>query len=73
MGGSDKQVIECHFTVEASDLTAYAVGSQKIACPPVSADYPERDASGEQFAVQLVQHVRSGEINKGRRREIADH
>ena len=69
----DNQIIECRDPVEFPNFIAHAVGSQEVACQSVCPDNAQRDASGCQFAVELMQHVRSGEINIGRRREIADN
>jgi hypothetical protein len=47
------------------DFFAYAIGSQQIAHPPLGADDAQCDAPGGKFAMQLVQHVRAGEIEIG--------
>lgn len=67
------QIIERRNAMYLTDFFADAVGPQQIAHPSVRSDDTQRSAACGKFRVKLMQHVRAGEIDIGRCREIADH
>ena len=54
--------------MDASDSLGHAVGSQQVAHPSMGTDDAERNATRGKLIAQLVQHLRAGQIEVGRRR-----
>src|SRR5215467_9812597 len=71
--GAAEKIVESREPVEPSDFFTQAFGPQQIANSSSGPDYAKFNATAGKLIVQLVQHVRTGEVDIRRRRQITYH
>src|SRR5262244_3254300 len=71
-GVAEKAVESCE-PIESSDFFTQTFGPQQIANSSAGPDYTKFDATAGKLIVQLVQHVRTGEVDIRGRGQITYH